>query len=264
MVTLPHGVWIEGERHQAAELRGPTGADEAFLLELDEASPAARTTALLARCLVRLGPLATVPEEIARSLVLGDREALLLHVHRLVGGGRLQCVLSCPGEACGDPLDVELAVDDLLLPPYGHASEVHEATCGDEVVRFRLPTGADLEAAVPLAYDLQAAARLVLQRCVLGPAPLTDELADELAARLAELDPQAELRLAVECPACGLEFSALLDAADYLFRELGWQRESLFREVHLLALGYHWSEADILALPAPKRRLYLELLAEAS
>ena len=32
-------------------------------------------------------------------------------------------------------------------------------------------------------------------------------------------------------------------------------------EVHILALHYHWSEADILALPSPKRQRYLSLLA---
>lgn len=37
---------------------------------------------------------------------------------------------------------------------------------------------------------------------------------------------------------------------------------ALYQEVHLLALHYHWSEADILRLPFPKRRRYLRLLAQ--
>ena len=36
----------------------------------------------------------------------------------------------------------------------------------------------------------------------------------------------------------------------------------LFREVHLLAYHYHWSETDILELTGPRRRRYLALLAE--
>ena len=35
------------------------------------------------------------------------------------------------------------------------------------------------------------------------------------------------------------------------------------REVHTLALRYHWSEGEILALTRPRRRRYLELLAES-
>jgi hypothetical protein len=38
-------------------------------------------------------------------------------------------------------------------------------------------------------------------------------------------------------------------------------RERLYEEVHVLALHYHWSEAQILALATPKRRRYLALLA---
>ena len=38
-------------------------------------------------------------------------------------------------------------------------------------------------------------------------------------------------------------------------------RERFYEEVHVLALHYHWSEAQILALPATKRRRYLALLA---
>jgi hypothetical protein len=38
--------------------------------------------------------------------------------------------------------------------------------------------------------------------------------------------------------------------------------DALYREVHLLALHYHWAENDILRLPASKRRRYLRLLAD--
>lgn len=39
-------------------------------------------------------------------------------------------------------------------------------------------------------------------------------------------------------------------------------RETLYRQVHHLALRYHWSETDILALPRSKRLRYLSFLAE--
>jgi hypothetical protein len=37
----------------------------------------------------------------------------------------------------------------------------------------------------------------------------------------------------------------------------------LYREVHLLAFFYHWSEAEIMGMTAKKRHLYLDLLTEA-
>jgi hypothetical protein len=54
----------------------------------------------------------------------------------------------------------------------------------------------------------------------------------------------------------------LLDAGEFLYRELAGAGDVLFREVHRLAFHYHWREADILALPGEKRRRYLNLVDE--
>ena len=37
--------------------------------------------------------------------------------------------------------------------------------------------------------------------------------------------------------------------------------DALYEELHLLALHYHWAEADILRLKTSRRRRYLRLLA---
>ena len=37
--------------------------------------------------------------------------------------------------------------------------------------------------------------------------------------------------------------------------------DALYEEMHLLALHYHWAEADILRMTTSKRRRYLRLLA---
>jgi len=36
--------------------------------------------------------------------------------------------------------------------------------------------------------------------------------------------------------------------------------DTLYQELHLIAVHYHWSEADILRLTASKRRRYLGLI----
>jgi hypothetical protein len=38
--------------------------------------------------------------------------------------------------------------------------------------------------------------------------------------------------------------------------------ENIYREVHMLAFYYHWSESDILGMNQRKRGRYLELLDE--
>lgn len=275
-VVLPGGFWLDGVHHREAELRPLSGEDEAFPETVASLPPARRTTLLLARCLARLGPWETIPADAVRNLSVGDRESLLLHLRRLTLGDRLQCVLRCPDSRCGEHMDLDLDVHDLLVSPYPDAAPWHEASIEESGttwrVHFRLPTGADQEAAVPLvSTDVAAAAGLILRRCIEsieredgGPvAEIPSNVADDLATRMAELDPQAELTLQLVCPACGREFSTQLDAASYFFQELAGATAGLWREVHLLAFYYHWSESEILRLTRGRRRLYLGLVAEA-
>src|SRR6266536_3297301 len=233
-ITLPTGLWIDGARESVVQLRPLTGFDESALAEAVQATPAERTTALLSRCVLRLGGRDEVGPEDVRRLTVGDREALLLHVRGTTFGERLQCVVGCPAEGCGEALDL-----------------YERDGC-----RFPLPTGADQEAAARLADALEAAVALLLERCVEAGAPARD-----LSPVMAELDPQAELVLTLACPACGDEFEVPFDAGDFLARELAGVRD-LERDVHRLALHYHWSEPEILALTVDRRRRYLELLAE--
>ncbi len=67
----------------------------------------------------------------------------------------------------------------------------------------------------------------------------------------------------MQCPACRQPFTALLDAAGYFYQEIANRSAHLYRQVHLLAFYYHWSEAEIMGMTAAKRQRYLDLLAEA-
>ena len=281
-VSIPHGLAAcNGEWSRTARLRPMCGLDESFSIEQAHSlTTAARTTELLARCLNQLGPLHPVTPELVRTLPIGDREALLLHLRRLTMGDRLDCVLTCPKTGCGETMELALKVSELLQPPYADVREQYETTIndGDRAyrIRFRLPTGGDQEVAAGLAGEsLDAAVNTLLNRCidqiaiVDGPSEpslqtLPQSVLQGLPQVMSKLDPQAELRLNLTCPACNAPFSVLFDAADYLFRELAGGGMSLYREVHTLALNYHWREAEILSLTRSKRRLYLNLLAETA
>jgi len=276
LVTLPGGLWLDGSRHREAAIRPLTGDDEAWLLEAGGMLPASRSTALLARCLTRVGPCTNVTPELARSLSVGDREALLLQLRRLTLGDDLPCTVTCPGVACGERLDLQLRVGDLLLPPYPEWPPCHLRTWTTDgaVVRarFRVPTGADQEAAAVAAAagDPAGGASLLLRRCVEDldppggpPETVPEDMAERLDAIMAELDPQAELRLGMRCPQCGLEFSTVLDTGGCLFEEVTGRAHHLYREVHLLALHYHWGERELMGMTGSDRARYLGLLGEA-
>lgn len=268
-VTLPGGYWRNGVRHRDAMLRPLTGRDEVFLVEDAEAlSPAQRTTAILVRCLERLGGEA-VSDDVARKLTAGDREAALLHLRRATFGDELSSVIRCPHEGCGERMDLDLRVSDLVVPPSPEVVPVYEKLIASHAVRFRLPNGADLEeAAAIVVADQRAAVRHVLKRCIEAidgerPDTIPDVVSESLPGIMADLDAQAELVLHLVCTRCERPFTAIFDTATFLFGELAAHRDTLYREVHQLAFHYHWSESDILAMTAPRRRRYLDLLAEA-
>ena len=273
-VTLSRGLAHGGGAARRATLRPATGADEEALAEAAGELPAVRASRLLGRCLVAFDGEPVDGAAAARRLAVGDRERLLLHLRRLTFGEVMDCVLACP--ACGARMDLAVSVSDLLLPPAEAPAAVEISIAGEGgpfAVRFHPPTGADQEAAAAAltAEGAAAATRRLAGRIVeevRGPdgAPLAElppALLDGLSAAVAAADPQSDLVLRLACPECGERFSSRFDTAAYLLDELGGGRDRLYRQVHALALHYHWSEGDILALTPRKRRLYLELLADA-
>jgi hypothetical protein len=235
----------------------PLAIDDATLLEAwDRASP-------LERPWRELTLLASTGEEVETlaHLPVGERDRRLLALRRMLLGDRLECETSCP--ACGERLELVLAASALAGAPVDAVAEstVEHAGCR---VRFRLPTSADL-AASSAGPD---AAQALLGRCVLEATcgderlaadALTPALLDVLAARMAELDPQANVRLALECAACSHRWDADLDVAGFVLAEIDAHATRLLAEVHGLASAYGWREADILALGPRRRRRYLEL-----
>lgn len=274
LITLPHGFWVEGIHHRFVELRGLTGADEAFWLDAPShwALPQ-RIAGLLLRC-INGKDLPATGETLISALPVGDREALLLHLRSESFGGRMSSVLPCP--QCRERLDLDLEIADLLLPPYSHPQPWYdeELQAGNEgcIVRYRLPTAGDLEIIAPhAAFDQAAATTKLIERCLAHVAigdktisQLPEQYYEAFAAAVARRDPQAELTIAMVCPACSHDFTVLLDMATYLGQEIEQRAATLYREVHILALAYHWSESDILRLPVRRRRLYLDLLDAAA
>jgi predicted RNA-binding Zn-ribbon protein involved in translation (DUF1610 family) len=258
-VILPHGFPVGEAWHREAELRR-VGEAELWAARLPADS--AIVSRLLALCLERLGPYAPVlPEQVA-ALTVGDREALLLHLRRITIGEQLECHFPC--SACGERMEVGLTVGDLLLAPYESAAAAYSITVDGTEFRVRPPTGADQAAVAVLAsVDLEGATEALLRSCLEPGTKLAPDQVASLSAQMQALDPQGDLVLDFQCPACGAAGRASLSAADYLVRELVAKQEAVLREIHLLALHYHWSEAEIMAVPPARRQQYLRLLGLA-
>jgi len=227
-------------------------------------SPTATALAILA-CV-------TDPEHAAdlARLPLGARDRLLLEVRERSLGGSLDAVESCP--SCDADLEVALRSADLLIgdPP---ASTALTLELDELSVRFRLPTSEDL-LCVEACVHGDEAVRTLAARCIESAArggrevdrtALVAELGEPqieaLGEAMAAADPQADLTLEMRCAQCGDRFERELDLASFFLEELGGVARRLFTEIHVLARGYGWSEAEILAMSAWRRHAYVEMLA---
>ncbi|MGZ4734601.1 MAG: T4 family baseplate hub assembly chaperone [Acidimicrobiia bacterium] len=277
VVTMPRGVTRgadQARRERELTLRAVGSGDEAFVLDgADAQVPSARATALIARCLA-----AEVDGDVvAKSLTVGDREALLLQLRRLTFGETMDAVLECPSESCGERLELEVRVGDLLVPPYDDVRDVYDVTAvcdgSSYAVEFRIPDANDLDdIAIVALGDPEAAAAELLRRCVLRTlvdgvelaAPdIPSEVRQAIETAMADRDPQADIVLELTCPACGMAFSQILDTATYFLHELDLWATRLLHEVHTLALYYHWNEQQILSMSPRRRARYLDLIADS-
>ena len=79
---------------------------------------------------------------------------------------------------------------------------------------------------------------------------------------MAEADPQADIQLALSCPACGHQWLSTFDIVSFFWSEINAWAYRILREVHILASAYGWREADILAMSPYRRQLYLEMVSK--
>lgn len=211
------------------------------------------------RALALLSAACPAEDEAAlAALPVGRRDALLLSLHERVFGTAVVCVADCP--RCSAAAEVAFDAAQVRVDPAAAGEPLRTTAAGAEV-RFRLPTTADLLAAAA-AGDVDAAADVLLARCVVagGDGVPADALRTAVATAMAAADPQADVSLAVACPACAHEWAVPFDVASFLWDEVeGWAARTLL-DVHALASAYGWTEGDVLSLGPVRRRAYLALV----
>lgn len=242
--------------------------DAATLLDAwelgDRASPGERGLLLL-----RLARPDAPSDAVSRSSV-GLRDAELLALRQRAFGPRIRTVAWCP--ACGEALDVDFATTDIVAEaPAGGAEAPLTLARDGWHVTFRLPSAGDLAQlgeAVGSGEIDASPDRWLLRRCVVdvtaggtarGVDQLSGALVEAIAEAMAGADPQAEIELAMSCPACGEGWSSPFDIVAFLWREIEARAHELLRVVGTLAAAFGWSEREILAMSERRRRGYLEL-----
>jgi len=201
------------------------------------------------------------------TLSVGRRDALLLALWELTFGATLEGFAECP--ACHEPVAFTVHAAGLRQSDPGDLPDAATMLADGYEVRFRLPNSLDL-AEVARCDDAEAARELLIRRCVMQARQGETEIAAgslpprviaALAERMAEMDPLAEIMLDLHCPACDHRWSVILDIVPFLWTKIAACVKRLLGEVDVLARAYGWREADILALSARRRQMYLEMAA---
>lgn len=240
-------------------LREPAGAEDLLLME------AAECDTHLALALVERVAKATDGNPINwDSLVLTDFDALLLMLRQQVFGDQIRTDFICPTKDCGVRVEVKFRIRDYLAHHQPRAvQEIEKADddgwfrLSDSPVSFRLPSAADQLAVAGHAQP----ERELIRRCV-RPSEVSEDSAKRVESLMEELAPLLTDYVQGECPECGSEIDIYFDPQQFSLRELRGQAAYIYEDVHLLARHYHWSEAEILALPRRRRIHYAELIRQ--
>ncbi len=186
-------------------------------------------------------------------LSIGQRDALILTLRERTFGSQFTSVISCP--RCNTMLDLQFSVADVRadLP----TTTTITFTFNDHSILVRLPTSRDVLAAMQTDDPLSA----LVRRCVADSEFEYDaDWIHHCSQALVHADPQADVELNLICPECELAWTATFDIVNFFWHEVERWSRHIFNDVHLLALHYGWSEADILALSPRRRQLYLEMV----
>jgi hypothetical protein len=253
-------------------LRPMTGHEEEWVeRRRSEANTARLCNEVLARCLVAPGAEASRELERVRALPVAQRDEALLQLRRLSLGDTVHTRTACP--ACGVAAEVDFQLSQLPLPSTEAPARVLATLEDGTQAVLRLPTAGDQESLLDARLETEAERRTWLLSRVLvrlgqqeGPFPeestrmLPSSTRSALERALEEALPDLDLSMALTCAGCGKSFSAPFDVAGFFFAEMSQRSRHLLRHVHELASRYHWSEAELLSMPLPRRQAYLELI----
>ena len=111
---LPGGyVDADCELLREVELAPLSGRDEELIAAQQPIASPALLTVLLSRCVLRLGPVRPVSEDLARRLLVVDRQFLLLKLRQMTFGDHVQATVQCPWEACRKKVDIDFSLHDI-------------------------------------------------------------------------------------------------------------------------------------------------------
>lgn len=239
-------------------LRDITGADEMLLLE-----SAANDTEQVLFLAERLALTSDgLPIDWQAGSVT-NIDAVMLLIRSFEFGDLLRAEAVCPESACATRIDISFSLAEYLRHPMPKTPRgvvrVVDSTwfelrdCG----QFRIPTVADQLAVQRNPQPHKA----LIARCI-RPVDLSAAQVRRIERAMDTIAPLLAAQLDGVCPACAARVHLWFDPRQYVLVELRNRALYLYEDVCVLAGAYHWSEAEIVAMPAARRMKYAEITRE--
>lgn len=226
-------------------------------------SQAEKTLHLLAAAssVTDLGPIV--------SLSIGERDARLLQLREWMFGTRFLNMAHCP--ACSELVEWESELNDIRIQPFSEENDVktfHFEMEGFQIC-FRLPNSQDMSL-ISTKELYRSNPEQLLYDCIINvkssgndctARDLPSHVIRAIDQRMGEEDPQADIRMLLNCPECSHNWEAQFNISVYLWEEINQWAVHMLQEITLLAKAFGWSEHDILHMSTRRRQLYLELVS---
>lgn len=259
-MTLPGGIWVDGQLARDFAFKPVTGLLELALSEQTRArgTTPAKVSQVLFHALAQLGGEDVTLERI-RLLSVGDRQFLMRSLARHIDDSPTWMSARCG--RCDEPFDISVNVADLPVKDAGEGFPSTTFSSSIGPLNLRVPNGEDQEQIARLG-EAQAVQGL-MARLIRGADGAEVALGDLAESELAEIEsaieamaPEVALELLTHCPQCETENRVPLNPYHCTTHPV----EALLGDIHVIASRYHWSEMDILALPRQRRQTYLGMI----
>jgi len=185
-------------------------------------------------------------------------------LHRRCWGDRIVSTLRC--DVCQAQFDLSFTLSELQLQLHaqGRQWQQQQSLLANWQAPFP-PSGEQELAAAGLAEQGRTADswRALMQTDDACAAQDEQALFQTLAEALEHSAPILDVELDARCAECSHAQQAHFDVQGFVLQRLLNERALLLHEIHVIAAGYGWSFADILALPRSTRRSFAQMLSQS-
>lgn len=214
-----------------------------------------------------------VPDEgFFRELTIGKQIQCLIALALAGGSSDLAIPLKCTNGGCGQSMEIAISLAEInaLQAPHDGTDNI-KVSCGEMEYRIRKPEVNDLLFWSQRSYGGEKEATRAMVQTLLErsyqdtPTPIDPREHDPIPEKhisiitlaLEENDPLINFVLSVACPDCGHEDPYPIDLESLALQRIENTRNELLLAIHKLASRYHWTESEIISLPAWRRSRYL-------